>query len=219
MRINLVTPFAEKDAVKALGARWDAAKNAGTSSMSRISHRLPGGFRTWRRRWMCLVQARQYPSQSYRGQYRQRYQFHRRVAWPTAAAMCCLGMTACIRQRPKHPTKKTVLLLSELYAPKQALAVIVLLPAVQKPHQPELLTFPKRGKPDLWFSDKQVGIHRPTIGARKTDVGRADRCFGAGIITAESRRPVRNGSGKGLPMRPASNASQHSKSPRKPLGI
>lgn len=25
MRINLVTPFAEKDAVKALGARWDAA--------------------------------------------------------------------------------------------------------------------------------------------------------------------------------------------------
>jgi hypothetical protein len=26
MRINLVTPFAEKGAVKALGARWDAAK-------------------------------------------------------------------------------------------------------------------------------------------------------------------------------------------------
>jgi hypothetical protein len=26
MRINLVTPFSEKDAVKALGARWDAAK-------------------------------------------------------------------------------------------------------------------------------------------------------------------------------------------------
>jgi hypothetical protein len=26
MRINLRTPFAEKDAVKALGARWDAAK-------------------------------------------------------------------------------------------------------------------------------------------------------------------------------------------------
>jgi hypothetical protein len=26
MRINLTTPFAEKDAVKALGARWDAAK-------------------------------------------------------------------------------------------------------------------------------------------------------------------------------------------------
>ncbi len=26
MRINLVTPFAEKEAVKALGARWDAAK-------------------------------------------------------------------------------------------------------------------------------------------------------------------------------------------------
>ncbi len=26
MRINLVTPFAEKDAVKAIGARWDAAK-------------------------------------------------------------------------------------------------------------------------------------------------------------------------------------------------
>jgi hypothetical protein len=26
MRINLVTPFAEKDTVKALGARWDAAK-------------------------------------------------------------------------------------------------------------------------------------------------------------------------------------------------
>jgi hypothetical protein len=26
MRINLKTPFAEKDAVKALGARWDAAK-------------------------------------------------------------------------------------------------------------------------------------------------------------------------------------------------
>jgi hypothetical protein len=26
MRINLVTPFAEKDIVKALGARWDAAK-------------------------------------------------------------------------------------------------------------------------------------------------------------------------------------------------
>jgi hypothetical protein len=26
MRINLVTPFAEKDAVKTLGARWDAAK-------------------------------------------------------------------------------------------------------------------------------------------------------------------------------------------------
>jgi hypothetical protein len=26
MRINLVTPFAEKDAVKALGARWDAAR-------------------------------------------------------------------------------------------------------------------------------------------------------------------------------------------------
>jgi hypothetical protein len=26
MRINFVTPFAEKDAVKALGARWDAAK-------------------------------------------------------------------------------------------------------------------------------------------------------------------------------------------------
>ena len=26
MRINLVTPFAEKDAVKALGDRWDAAK-------------------------------------------------------------------------------------------------------------------------------------------------------------------------------------------------
>jgi hypothetical protein len=25
MRINLVTPFVEKDAVKALGARWDAA--------------------------------------------------------------------------------------------------------------------------------------------------------------------------------------------------
>ncbi len=25
MRINLVTPFAEKDAVKALGARWDPA--------------------------------------------------------------------------------------------------------------------------------------------------------------------------------------------------
>ena len=26
MRINLVTPYAEKDAVKALGARWDATK-------------------------------------------------------------------------------------------------------------------------------------------------------------------------------------------------
>ena len=26
MKINLVTPFAEKDAVKALGARWDPAK-------------------------------------------------------------------------------------------------------------------------------------------------------------------------------------------------
>lgn len=26
MRINLVTPFAEKDAVKALGATWDGAK-------------------------------------------------------------------------------------------------------------------------------------------------------------------------------------------------
>ena len=26
MRINLVTPFAEKDAAKALGARWDATK-------------------------------------------------------------------------------------------------------------------------------------------------------------------------------------------------
>jgi hypothetical protein len=26
MRINLVTPFAEKDSVKALGARWDPAK-------------------------------------------------------------------------------------------------------------------------------------------------------------------------------------------------
>ena len=26
MRINLVTPFAEKDAVNALGARWDASK-------------------------------------------------------------------------------------------------------------------------------------------------------------------------------------------------
>jgi hypothetical protein len=26
MRVNLVTPFTEKDAVKALGARWDAAK-------------------------------------------------------------------------------------------------------------------------------------------------------------------------------------------------
>jgi hypothetical protein len=26
MRIDLTTPFAEKDAVKALGARWDAAK-------------------------------------------------------------------------------------------------------------------------------------------------------------------------------------------------
>jgi hypothetical protein len=26
MRINLVAPFAEKDAVKALGARWDVAK-------------------------------------------------------------------------------------------------------------------------------------------------------------------------------------------------
>jgi hypothetical protein len=26
MRINLTTPFAEKDAVKALGARWDAVK-------------------------------------------------------------------------------------------------------------------------------------------------------------------------------------------------
>ena len=26
MRINLVTPFAEKYAAKALGARWDAAK-------------------------------------------------------------------------------------------------------------------------------------------------------------------------------------------------
>ena len=26
MRINLTTPFTEKDAVKALGARWDAAK-------------------------------------------------------------------------------------------------------------------------------------------------------------------------------------------------
>jgi hypothetical protein len=25
MRINLVTPFAEKDEAKALGARWDAA--------------------------------------------------------------------------------------------------------------------------------------------------------------------------------------------------
>ena len=26
MRINLVTPFAEKDEAKAMGARWDAAK-------------------------------------------------------------------------------------------------------------------------------------------------------------------------------------------------
>lgn len=26
MRINLATPFAEKDAAKALGARWDAAR-------------------------------------------------------------------------------------------------------------------------------------------------------------------------------------------------
>jgi Domain of unknown function (DUF5710) len=26
MRINLITPFAEKDAVKALGARWDGTK-------------------------------------------------------------------------------------------------------------------------------------------------------------------------------------------------
>lgn len=26
MRINLITPFSEKDAVKALGARWDSAR-------------------------------------------------------------------------------------------------------------------------------------------------------------------------------------------------
>lgn len=31
MRINLVTPFAEKDTVKALGASWDLAKSFGTS--------------------------------------------------------------------------------------------------------------------------------------------------------------------------------------------
>jgi hypothetical protein len=51
MRINLVTPFAEKDAVKALGARWDAAKKVDTSSMLLISRRFRGGFRAWGRQW------------------------------------------------------------------------------------------------------------------------------------------------------------------------
>jgi len=49
MRINLVTPFAEKEAVKALGARWDATKKIGMSSMWQTSRHSCGGFQTWQR--------------------------------------------------------------------------------------------------------------------------------------------------------------------------
>jgi hypothetical protein len=47
MRIDLVTPFAEKDAVKALGARWDAAKKVYTSPMRQTFCRSSGGFLIW----------------------------------------------------------------------------------------------------------------------------------------------------------------------------
>lgn len=43
MRIDLVTPFAEKDAVKALGARWDPAKK--TWYISNVTDLTP--FARW----------------------------------------------------------------------------------------------------------------------------------------------------------------------------
>jgi len=43
MRINLVTPFAEKDAAKALGARWDSAKK--TWYIQNVADLAP--FRRW----------------------------------------------------------------------------------------------------------------------------------------------------------------------------
>ena len=45
MRINLVTPFAEKDAAKALGARWDSAKKVwyidGVSDLTPFARWIP----------------------------------------------------------------------------------------------------------------------------------------------------------------------------------
>ena len=45
MRINLVTPFAEKDAAKALGARWDSTRKlwyiTGVSDLTPFARWLP----------------------------------------------------------------------------------------------------------------------------------------------------------------------------------
>ena len=43
MRINLVTPFAEKDAVKALGTRWDAATKVAARDCV-VAHHWFGSF-------------------------------------------------------------------------------------------------------------------------------------------------------------------------------
>lgn len=46
MRINLVTPFAEKDAVKALGAKWDSSRKVwyivDVSDLTPFQRWLPG---------------------------------------------------------------------------------------------------------------------------------------------------------------------------------
>jgi len=92
MRINLVTPFAEKDAVKALGLAGMLPKSAGTSSMLLIWHRSRGGFRIWRPQWMRRAVRRKSQSQRLRRQYRPKHRHRYPIAWRIADAMYCLGM-------------------------------------------------------------------------------------------------------------------------------
>ena len=104
MRINLVTPFADKDAAKALGARWDAAK--------KIWYIIDVADLTPFARWIPNIRAAMgnltdEVKQSAKSSSKVKVdQFH---GLTTAAVMCCLGKIACTPQsrlpheRKAHP--------------------------------------------------------------------------------------------------------------------
>ena len=68
MRINLVTPFAEKDAVKALGARWDGAKKVwyivDEADLTPFMRWLPDSVSATQAAPTQVLQAKQVPSQT-----------------------------------------------------------------------------------------------------------------------------------------------------------
>lgn len=103
MRINLVTPFAEKDAVKALGARWDAAKKywyivdvADLAPLKRwISDRVAATAGTGDESNRVAKDAVKTQVNEYQSSPLDLPRCR------TVAAVYCLGMTACTRLRHK----------------------------------------------------------------------------------------------------------------------